>query len=162
WAIVLASLRGGAAADTEVVLTEAERSGADDAVGLPMFEAAVRAELRLAAGDVDAGLSAWRAAASAVGQTNRRGARAGPLEVRAVCVAAHAQHGRIDLVADIVAQLPGRLSALAGDLRPARFPVCGALLVALGLVTCARADGAVLGARMIALAHRMRYVHGFE
>jgi hypothetical protein len=81
----------------------------------------------------------------------------------AVTVVAHAHHGKLDLVGELTEDLPHLLrAALAdpGDGAYSNFPVCGALLLALGLADIARGSGA--GVAMIALAHRFRFTRGFR
>lgn len=165
WAIVLAHLQRGALDETERALAEATRFGDDDGAGLPMFEVAVRAEIHLARGEIDAGLHEWRIAAHRLraGESTLLGQW--PLEVQSVCVVAHAHHGRTDLVADITALLRPVLSSMITAAQPAEFPVCGAALLALALADPGPADdprATRLKARMIALAERLRYPRNFQ
>ena len=60
---------------------------------------------------------------------------------------AHAQHGRLDLVAEITGALPASLSVLTADPGPPAgtlaasygLPVCGSLLLALAMTDIDRA-----------------------
>jgi hypothetical protein len=96
--------------------------------------------------------------------TNLPGPDAWMFEVHSVCVVAHAQHGRLDLIEDIVEQLPANLAAMLSDpaVAPAvqDLPIGGALLVALGMVDIARGATAS-GARLVALAERLHYLRNF-
>ncbi len=91
------------------------------------------------------------------------------LEARAVAVVAHAQHARLDQVADIIAALPGHLSAILTSpvANPPpyllEFPVCGAVLLALASVDLASGTRRpAVAARMVALAERYRYLRAFQ
>jgi predicted ATPase/DNA-binding SARP family transcriptional activator len=148
--------------------------GADDSWDMPMFDTSVRAEIALGRGDVDTGLELWRTAAA---QPEPR--RSGPggdrsgldpwaLQLQSIAVVAHAQHGRLGLVAEITGALPAALSALTADPGPSPgtlaasygLTVCGSLLMALGMTDLDRGQragdraAARSGARMIALAER--------
>jgi predicted ATPase/DNA-binding SARP family transcriptional activator len=167
WAIVLASLQGGAVDETERLLGDAARSGGEEVAGLPMFDVAVRAEIQLARGEIDQGLREWRRAAQRLRADD--GAQLGcwPLEVESVCVVAHARHNRLDLVQDVTALLPGALLHLitSPTARPTELPAYGTALLALAMTDPDRAGdprSARLAARMIALAERVRYSRGFQ
>jgi hypothetical protein len=88
--------------------------------------------------------------------------------MHAVCVVAHAQHGRLDLVPDVVAHLPGNMAATLTDasMAPAvqNLQICGALLVAMGLVDIDRGSPAsrAAGARLIALGERLQFLRNFQ
>jgi predicted ATPase/DNA-binding SARP family transcriptional activator len=181
--IVAANLQCGA-------LDEAERElglttqGGWDAGGLPMFDTAVRAEVALGRGDVDTCLRLWRAAAAALRDPRREGP-GGDLscldpwaqEVQAIAVIAHAQQGRLGLVAEITDSLPALLSTLTAEPGPSAdtpaesYPgltIWGLLLLALAMMDLDRARragderAATLGARMIALAERFGFGYGFR
>jgi hypothetical protein len=83
-------------------------------------------------------------------------------EIQAVTVIAHAHHDRLELVADLVAELPARLVWLlrnpAENPSPTLMatPVWGALLLAIGMADRPRS------VRLIALAERLRYVRTFQ
>ncbi|MEV6428588.1 BTAD domain-containing putative transcriptional regulator [Nocardia sp. NPDC051463] len=132
------------------------------------------AEIRLARGDIDNGLRRWRAIAELVVSTSHpfyrpdpRGVQVWALEARSAMVLAHAYHGRLDLIADLVEDLPWQVIALLEH--PATQPggylaeltACGAVLLALAVVDINR--GLVAdGARLIALAERFdppRQIH---
>ena len=106
------------------------------------------------------------------------------LEAQAAAVVAHAEYDRLDLVAELVDGIPERLRALlehpalqrpAGSspaaaasrrrsLPAARYqvdiPLCGVMLVALGMADIGRGDTA--GVRSIALAERIGYPRAFQ
>src|SRR5215472_3992135 len=119
--IVLANLQRGALDHAERELTLTTQAGWDTG-DLSMFDTAVRAEIALGRGDADTGLRLWRAAAAALRDTQREGP-GGDLDslepwaqqVQAIAVVAHAQHGRLALVAEITDALPASLSALTAD-----------------------------------------------
>ncbi|WP_460397552.1 ATP-binding protein, partial [Actinophytocola sediminis] len=173
WALVLANLQCGDVDEAERWLESAMRGGdvLSDALGFGMFDVAVRAELHLARGDLDAGLALWRRTADSLSEYTEL---PWELEMRAVAVVAHARHGRLDLVAEHVACLPGALSAVLN--RPhdsassslVDYPVCGALLLALAMADLDLAERTgerrIAGAavRMIALADGFRCVRGFQ
>jgi predicted ATPase/DNA-binding SARP family transcriptional activator len=181
-AMVGANLQRGAfdEAERELKLTT-PRSG-EEPWDMSMFDTVVRAEIALGRGDADEGLRLWRTVAAAkrgaqpsapVGDLSRLAPWA--LELQAIAVVAHAQHGRLDLVAEITSALPAALLALTADQERAGPPapsspglsICGSLLLALALADIDRgrqagdSDGASAGARMIALAERFGVNHGF-
>jgi hypothetical protein len=167
WAIALASLQCGAVDETERLLDDAARSGAEDAAGLPMFDVAVRAEIQLARGEIDQGLREWRRAAERLRPGGGVAPGYWPLEVESVCVVAHAGHDRLDLVEDVTALLPRALSSVitSPTARPTEFPAYGAALLAMAMAGPCRAGdprSARLAARMIALAECLRYARGFQ
>jgi len=181
--IVLANLQRGALDDAERELKLTTRAGWD-AGDLSMFDTTVRAEIALGRGDADTGLRLWRAAAAALRDPRRQGADGGlssleawAQQVQAITVVAHAQHGRLALVAEITDALPASLSALTADPGPPDDPpaasyqdlsVRGSLLLALAMTDLDRArragdeHAARSGARMIALAERFRFGYGFR
>jgi hypothetical protein len=191
-AMVLANLQRGAfdEAERELKLTT-PRSG-DEPWDMSMFDTAVRAEIALGRGDVEEGLLLWRTAAAAlrgprapgnaVGQAGPSGlpdlSRLDPwaLDLQAMAVMAHAQHGRLDLVAEITGALPASLAVLTSEMGPppdtplASYPgftVHGSLLLALAVTDIDRGKrlgdqrAARSGARMIALAERFGLQQGF-
>ncbi|MFG1790008.1 ATP-binding protein [Nocardia sp. NPDC049149] len=124
------------------------------------------AEIRLARGETDDGLRRWRAITELVASTSHpyyrpdpRGIQVWALEIRAAAVLAHAYHGRLDLVDQLVADLPGQVTTLLTH--PATTPgghlaeltACGAVLSALAVVDIDR-DLRADGARLLALAER--------
>jgi hypothetical protein len=91
-------------------------------------------------------------------------------------VVAHAQYGRLDLVAEITGVLPATLSVLTSEMGPppgsplASYPgfsVYGSLLLALAMTDIDRGKrlgdhrAARSGARMVALAERFGIQQGF-
>ncbi|MBO0817506.1 MAG: AfsR/SARP family transcriptional regulator, partial [Actinobacteria bacterium] len=179
--IVLASLQRGAPDEAERELRLTTQAGWD-AGDLSMFDTAVRAEVALGRGDVDEGLRLWRAVAAALRDQPHEGAdgdlsRLEPWaqQAQAVAVVAHAQHGRLGLVADITDALPAALLALTADPGPSDgapadaqpgLSVWGLLLLAVAMTDLDRArrsgdEGAARsGARMIALAERFGLGYG--
>ena len=175
-ALVLADLQRGA-------LDEAERElklttpGDGEPWDISMFDTAVRAEISLGRGDVDAGLGLWRSAAAALrhDEHGRAGGDLAQLEswarqAQAIAVVAHAHHGQLSLVAEITTALPGALSALTADPADESQPGladCGSLLLALALADiglgqrAANAGLVTSGARMVALAERFGVKGGF-
>jgi len=173
WAMVLACLQVGALDEAEHWMELAGVDLAEDMYGsYRTFELAVRGELRLARGEVDAGLAQWRHAVDLLTSMTIPGGRVEPglepwsLEIKAVAVVAHARHGRLDLVAETVHELPPALAALLTA--PSRdqvsflagLPLCGALLLALAMVDSDRAPRSA--ARMVALAERFQYLRQFQ
>jgi predicted ATPase/DNA-binding SARP family transcriptional activator len=188
-AIVLANLQRGAFDEAERELKLTTPRAIDEPWNMSMFDTAVHAEIALGRGDVDEGLLLWRTAAAALRGAQSpppAGGQAGPpdlsrldhwaLDLQAMTVVAHAQHGRLDLVAEITGVLPATLSVLTSEIDPppgsplASYPgfsVYGSLLLALALTDIDRGkrlgdERAVrAGARMIALAERFGIQQGF-
>ena len=181
-AIVLANLQRGGYDEAERELRLTTRPGGDQPSDMSMFDTAVRAEIALGRGDVDAGLRLWRAAAAALRHQRREGPGGDlsrldswALQVQAIAVIAHAQHGRLGLVAEISGALPAALWALTADPGPPPgtpaasygLAVCGSLMLALAMTDIDRARragdprAARSGARMIALAERFGFGSGF-
>jgi hypothetical protein len=181
WWMVLTSLQLGAIDEAEHWLEQTAPHRAEGPVGLRTYGLGVRAEILLARGEVEGGLLLWR---QAIGQlANAEGSIFGIemdpeqepwfLEAKAVAVVAHAQHGRLDLVGEIVGELPHRLSTMLTNpvVNPpllVEFPICGALLLALGMADIEQGarsgdERAVTsGTRMIALAQRFRFLRAFQ
>jgi predicted ATPase len=174
-AIVAAQLQRGAYDEAERELKLTMPHAGDEPWDMPMFDTAMRAQIALGRGDVEAGLRLWRAAAAALRDAQRRGPGADlsgldpwALQVQASAVVAHAQHGQPGLAAEITETLPAWLSSLTADPGPPPgtladsydLAVCGSLLLALGMTDIDRgrraADAGLVrsGARMIALAER--------
>ncbi|GAB3897313.1 hypothetical protein GCM10029964_079950 [Kibdelosporangium lantanae] len=156
WVLVLANLQRGAVDEAEGRLDETGRSGADD--GILMLDVAARAEIHLARGDVDTGLRLWRQVAEALRANGNLDGWM--LETQSVAVVAHARHGRLDLVRDIVASLPDLLASRAWQATD--FPFCGALLLAQATVDIHSGRNPSAGARMVALAERLWFVRSFQ
>jgi predicted ATPase/DNA-binding SARP family transcriptional activator len=180
WWIVLADLQTGALDEAQRWMDETQRLVEEPIVYLT-YGLGVEAEIALARGDFEAGLRLWR---DAVEQLDRAteplaggddvGLNIWALEARSVAVIAHAQHGRLDLVAGIAADLPGRLTATLREpgtgagLFLTEFPICGALVMALALVDLDRATrtgddhARTVATTMIALAERFGVFRGFQ
>lgn len=161
WVLVLADLQRGAVDEAERGLDQVVRTGGDQALHMVMFDVAVRAEVCLARGQVEEGLLLWRRVADRLRDEARQDWWS--LEGRAVAVVAHAHHGRLDLVDELTGDLPHLLGAAladTGDGAYSNFPVCGALLLALGVADLARRRHA--GVAMVALAQRFRFTRGFR
>nr|WP_225955019.1 BTAD domain-containing putative transcriptional regulator [Kibdelosporangium phytohabitans] len=161
WALAMANLQTGDLDQAERWVDEAIQPG-DDAVGLGL-----RAEIMLGRGQVEAGLRSWRRVADQLRPSED------PIvgidhtvqewwlrEVQSVTVVAHARHGRLDLVRDVVGQLPVALTDVLTR-RPSivHYPVYGAMLLAIGVADIA--DGRP-GVRAIALAERLRFSRGYQ
>ncbi|MET9831588.1 BTAD domain-containing putative transcriptional regulator [Streptomyces sp. NPDC006385] len=174
WGLMLAHLQTGDLDEAERWLEQALRNQPEStAPDVFAPDLGARAEMALARGDVDTGLGLWRGAIRRLD----RGASPVPgeqlalepwiLELQAVAVTAHARHGRTDLVADLAAALPDRLTALltapkdTPTHRAVDHPVCGALLLALGTVDLAGGDAA-RGVRLLALSERFRALRNFQ
>jgi len=177
--MVLANLQRGAYDEAERELKLTTPRAKDEPWDMSMFDTAVRAEIALGRGDVDTGLHLWRTAAAAL-RTGSGGTLSGlepwALQVQAIAVVAHVNHGRPGLVAEITGALPVALSALVADPEPPPgtlaaaygLAVCGSLLLALAMTDIDRgrragdARAARSGARMVALAERFRFQQGFQ
>jgi tetratricopeptide (TPR) repeat protein len=182
WWMVLANLQLGAVDEAEHWLDQAEPPPADEPVGTLTYGLAARAEILLARGEVEAGLRLWRRAVDLLehapdpifGMELDPGQQPWTLEVKAVTVVAHAQHGRLELVRELTGELPDRLAALLDNpvANPPPYlmelPLAGGLLLALGMVDLDRGARAGdrratrSGARMVALAERFRFPRNFQ
>ncbi|TDV53543.1 ATP-binding protein [Actinophytocola oryzae] len=180
WGMMLANLRLGRLDDAEHWLGRATVDNAgspedDVEAGTFMFVLAARAELALARGEVDEGLRLWRRAAAAldpgkhtdVDRDEAETLRPWALETEAGAVAAHARYDRLDLVPELMAELPRQLALLLSS--PIERPpiyigeqqLAGAVLVALGIADITRgATGS--GVRLVALAERLDFVRSFR
>ncbi|MEV4345143.1 BTAD domain-containing putative transcriptional regulator [Actinoplanes sp. NPDC049596] len=157
WALILADVQRGAYDEAERGLAEAAPGGGDDWIELERFRLCARAGIALGRGDVEGGLRLWREAVAGAPP----GAGFWRYEVEAVAVITHTRHGRVDLVRTVADLLPGLVSAAVRTVPVSEFPVCGTLLLALGLVDLA--DGRpARGARTIALAERFGVLRGFQ
>ncbi|GAA0223283.1 BTAD domain-containing putative transcriptional regulator [Actinomadura nitritigenes] len=172
WAIAGVNLHLGEHDEAERWLDRSLTHGPEDSYGTASFDLGARAELAFGRGDTGTGLRLWR---EAVGRLKHD---ADPsvepefdpwtLETHIAAVVAHARHGRLDLVPDVVAGLPAKLAALLADPPlpvPAFFmdlPVQGGILVALAMVDLARGGDRARAARMIALAERLNFVRTFQ
>jgi predicted ATPase/DNA-binding SARP family transcriptional activator len=172
-AVVMANVQRGAYDEAERELKLTTPRPEDEPWEMPMFDTAVRAQIAIGRGDVDAGLRLWRTAAGTLGDEQRPGPGGGPsgldpwtLQVQAMTVVAHAHHGQLGPVAEITGTLPAALSALTEEPGPPSgtiaasygLAVCGSLLLALAMADIDRGQragdsrAARSGARMIALA----------
>jgi predicted ATPase/DNA-binding SARP family transcriptional activator len=175
WWMVLANLQLGDIDEAEHWLERTAPPRADEPVGTRTYGLGVRAEILLARGEVEAGLRLWRRAGDLLrnavdpifGMEVDPGQEPWTLEVEAVTVVAHAQHGRLDLVEELTGDLPERLSAML--MHPVanpppylmELPVSGALLLALAMVDLDRgATGS--GVRLVALAERLGFLRNFQ
>jgi predicted ATPase/DNA-binding SARP family transcriptional activator len=165
--LVLSCLHTGDLEGAERRLAQAEGMYPAD----PALQLGVRAEILLARGEIDAGLRTWRLAVAKAGSSESTKYRVEPAvldpwqnEIQAVTVVAHAQHGRLDLIRDLVSQLPARLTWLLENpvRQPSPFlvehPVWGALLLATAMTDLRGPDAA----RMIAIAQRFRFLPSFR
>ncbi|MCW7942188.1 LuxR family transcriptional regulator [Streptomyces hygroscopicus] len=177
WGLVMASLLLGEVDEAQYWLEQSTgqyTQDTDDTYGQATFQRGVRAEILLARGETEAGLRMWRRAAEPSPVVERPffhteppGLEAWVLETQGAAVIAHAQHGRLDRVADLVRELPRKLrTVLSGPAvdRPAyaaHLAVCGVLLLALALVELDRGAPAP-ASRLIALAERCRLLRSFQ
>jgi predicted negative regulator of RcsB-dependent stress response len=158
WALVLANVQCGDLDQAEEELERARAAGADDVTAVLGFDQAIQAEIQLARGELDAGLAAWRQLTERLRTARDRevfGMERWTWEAHVVTVVAHAHAGRLRLVEPLVTGLPELLDRVEG------VTFRGAVLLALGLVELDRGDSAA-GARMIALAERLRYLRTFK
>ncbi|MEH6373952.1 BTAD domain-containing putative transcriptional regulator [Streptomyces sp. KLMMK] len=183
WGMALAHLHTGDLDEAEHWVTQAILTEPQETPDIRSPGLGIRAEIALARGDTEAGLRLWRRAAE--------GARSstGPvfdletdlepwaLEVQAAAVTAHARYGRLDLVEALTLTLQDRLPALLApratapprpDRDLANLPLCGALLLALGMadldhgLRTGNASRTRSGTRLVALAERFRYLRIFQ
>lgn len=179
-AMVLANLQRGAVDEAEHWLELTLRQDGDEGAGLPGFDVVARAEIQLARAEVEDGLRLWRQAADGLPDPSDRAHEAQAfqeswrLEVEAMTVIAHAQHGRLALVGQLAGRLPRTASRMitnaAGGsaMSYADFPVFGMLLLMLALLDLDRGRrtedprATRSGARMIALAEKFRFKGGFH
>jgi predicted ATPase len=182
WWLMLASLQVGDVDEAEHWLEQTAPPRADEPIGTLTYGLGVRAEILLARGEVDAGLRLWRRAVDLLEHAEGPifdldtdpGQDQWTLEAEAVTVVAHAQHGRLDLVEELTGELPHKLATkLANPVENPppylmELPTCGGLLLALAMVDIDR--GARTGhqrttrsgARMVALAERLRFLRNFQ
>ena len=180
-AMVLANLQRGAVDEAEHWLELTVREDGEEGAGLPTFVTVARAEILLARGEVEAGLALWRQAADALRDPRNRAlnekayaAETWTLEVEAMTVIAHAEHGRLHLVGRLSGRLPRDAAALLRERigSPAASysdnPIIGTMLAALAAVDLDRgqrtgdAEATGCGVRMIALAASLRFNSGFQ
>jgi predicted ATPase/DNA-binding SARP family transcriptional activator len=178
WGMMFANLQLGRLDEAEHWLglaaaddagSPSDRSEPEDA-GAFMFMISARAELALARGDVEEGLRLWRRAAAAriaVDTGFEDEPQPWTLETQAGALGAHARFGRLDLVPDLLAELPRKLEIMLTNPQE-RSPVyvveqqlAGALLMVLGLADILTGE-ARSGVRLIALAERFKFLRGFR
>ena len=182
WWMVLANLQLGDVDEAEHWLEQTAPPRADEPVGTRTYGLGVRAEILLARGEVEAGLRLWRRAVDLLrnavdpifGMEVDPGLEPWTLEVEAVTVVAHAQHGRLDLVEELTGKLPERLTTMLANpvANPPPYlmelPISGALLLALAMVDLdlgARAGDELAtgsGVRLVALAERFGFLRNFQ
>ncbi|HWO67344.1 MAG TPA: BTAD domain-containing putative transcriptional regulator [Umezawaea sp.] len=167
--LVLANLQTGDTGEAERWLDGLTRIALDEELGdddtrTVGYDLGIRGEVLFARGEVEAGLKLWHRVVDLLRDADAQDPWV--VEARSVAVVAHARHGRVDLVADVVDGLRGHLAHLV-----ARPPVhvveqalCGAVLLALAEADLAAGDPALArsAARMIALAERFRFPHTFQ
>ncbi|MEV6835812.1 BTAD domain-containing putative transcriptional regulator [Streptomyces sp. NPDC051133] len=168
WGLVLACLQRGDVEEAEYWLGLAELDQPAESARIFTADLPVRAEIALARGLTELGLGLWRRADARI----RSDSLLYPgdpfvdpwsLEVRSAALAAHAQAGRLEPVADLAEELRerllGMLSGAGGESAPVELPVYGTLLLALGFAGLARGDAGAV--RLVALAERMPAVREF-
>ncbi|MEU3734646.1 BTAD domain-containing putative transcriptional regulator [Streptomyces sp. NPDC033538] len=167
WGLVLACLQRGDPDEAEYWLRQAEGDGTSQQDDFYSPDLGGRAEIALSRGLTQAGLGLWRGAVErmpAAGSMHGGDPWSDPwaLEIQSAAVTAHAHAGRLELVAEPVDRLRQRLRTMlsrpAGS--PLELPVFGTVLHALGMAALASGDTA--GARMIALAERLRVLREFQ
>ncbi|MEU6676177.1 BTAD domain-containing putative transcriptional regulator [Streptomyces sp. NPDC046925] len=167
-ALVLACLQRGEPDEAEFWLREAEGANTprDDAFYSPDLGA--RAEIALARGLTETGLGLWRSALERMpeaGSLHSGDPWLDPwaLQVQSAAVTAHAQAGRLELVAAPADRLRRRLRTLLTEppRSPVELPVIGTVLHALGMAGLTSGDPTT-AVRMIALAERLRVLREFQ
>lgn len=181
WWIVLANLQHGDVNEAERWAEPVTAVHVEPKLGTQGYDVGARAEVSLARGDVDAGLRQWRQVIELLYSARGETSPGVPLhfdpwhvEARAVALTAHAQHGKLELVAGLPANLEERLTNLLtsriDNLPPyvMAFQLGGTMLVALAMADLDAArrtsdDAAATSAvRMIALAERFGYLRNFQ
>ncbi|MEV4871342.1 ATP-binding protein [Streptomyces syringium] len=184
WSMALANLHTGDLDEAEHWAAQATLPQPQETPDTLSPSLEIRAEIALARGDTENGLRLWRQAAEGA-----RSSAASPvfdleldlepwaLEIQAAAVTAHARYGRLDLVEDFTTALQDRLPALLTpraaapsrtDRDLASLPVCGALLLALGMTdlhhgqNTSNARRTRSGTRLVALAERFRHLRVFQ
>ncbi|SEL37547.1 ATP-binding protein [Streptacidiphilus jiangxiensis] len=180
WALMLTHLQLGNPDEAERWLEQAALHHVDETVDSLLVELGGRAEIALVRGETELGLGFWRRAVERLRDYPRLAPDGRPLapgetdslepwilEIHAVAVAAHAQHGRGELVSDLSDQLARDLTAML--MRPQlRFSPAGLDLsrVGAGLLALAYLDlergRTAPAARRLALAERVRYARNFQ
>lgn len=179
WGMMLANLQLGHLDEAEHWLGRATADNAgtpadgneSENAGALMFMVSARAELALARGDEEEGLRLWRRAAAARIPVDVPGyeddLEPWALETQAGALGAHARFGRLDLVSDLLAELPRKLELMLTNplekppVYVAEQQLAGALLIALGLADIIAGD-ARSGVRLVALAEQFKFLRGFR
>jgi predicted ATPase len=172
-ALAMASLQVGDIDQAEHWLSHPGTHAPDESFGTQSFSLAARAELNLARGNIDTGLTLWRRAADLITAERIPGLRTEPglepwvLELKSVAVVAHARHHCLDPVTDFVAELTHVLPHLLthpDELQQPAYltglPLRGVLLLALGMANLHTHPHT--GAHLIALADRIGYMRQFH
>jgi predicted ATPase/DNA-binding SARP family transcriptional activator len=172
--LVLANLRLGALDEAEHWLRMTAQNRSEPDPSTLGYDLAVRAEMLLARGEVDAGLRMWRRVVDRLrnGLAERiPGIPAGEEpwsgEAQTVAVVAHARHGRLEPIEDLIGELTRRVATLLSNPTEnpppylMEIPIAGAHLLALGMVDIARGEPAS-GVRLIALAEKFQYLRNFQ
>jgi predicted ATPase len=134
WWLVLASLQAGTIDEAERWLDEVAGVAADSDVVTLTFGIGVRAEIRLARGDVDAGLALWRQAvrrvhaAASSAEAGPAGAPVGTCEAEAGAAVAHARRDRLDLDGAQVWTCEAEAVAVVAHARHDRLDLVGAIV----------------------------------
>ncbi|MBP2405763.1 hypothetical protein [Streptomyces syringium] len=185
WGMALANLHTGDLDEAEHWAAQATLPQPHETPDIFSPSLEIRAEIALARGDTEYGLRLWRQAAEAA-----RSTAASPvfdlelnlepwaLEIQAAAVTAHARYGHPDLVEDLTTTLQNRLPTLLApratapprrqDRDLANLPLCGALLLALGMTDLhhgprtGNAHRTRSGTRLVALAERFRHLRVFQ
>ncbi|MGX1566471.1 ATP-binding protein [Streptomyces sp. NPDC055509] len=164
--LVLACLHRGDPDEAEYWLRQAEGHNTPQQDDFHSPGLGGRAEIALARGLTEVGLGLWRSAVE--GMTEAGPVDGGDpfydrwvLQIQSAAVTAHAHHGRIELVADVVDRLRQELRTMLDG--PAGSPVefqYGTALHALGMAGLATGDSSAVG--MIALAERLRVLRDYQ
>ncbi|MFJ7077513.1 ATP-binding protein [Streptomyces sp. NPDC098781] len=171
WGLVLACLHRGKIDEAEYWLRLAASAPQREDAQTYTSDLPVRAEIALGRGLTEVGLGLWRQAVERMRDSGSRSAGdpfldSWLLRMQSAAVAAHAQHGRLEPVAELAGHLRERLlrmlsgsSGSAHDGAPVELPVYGTVLLALGFAGLARGDASAV--RLLALAERMPVVRDF-
>ncbi|MGW1866199.1 ATP-binding protein [Streptomyces mauvecolor] len=164
WGLVLACLQLGDVDEAEHWLNMATLELEPESVRAFSPDLADRAEIALLRGLTEVGLGLWRKAVGQIREVDALHAndpfvQAWSLQIQSAAVAAHARHGRLEPVAELVPRLSLRVLGLLTSPRPedspAELPVSGTMLLAIGLARIAKGDAAS-GVRLLALSERLR------
>jgi len=155
WALVLACLQLGRVDEAEYWYGLAALDQQSDAAESFSSDLGARAEIMLARGRVEAGLRLWRQTAEQIGTSDLGDPfmLKWSLEVRAGAVAAHALHGRLGQVAELVEELRELLPGLTPGASH------GAVLLAVALAGLAEGDAGAV--RLVALSELVPVARDF-